>query len=212
MQFEAFISARAFTSSRDADVPKRIVIIDGHQDPGPARFCHAIGRANAAAALKAGHEVQRFEIAQLDFPVLRTRADWETGEPATSIRSCQEALREAEHVVLIYPLWLGDVPALLKAFLEQVFRPGFAILREARTLSPGLLKGRSARVIVTMGMPALVYRLFFLSHSLRSLCRNMLRFVGLRPIRSSVIGNVEGDAAARTKWLTRIEAFARKAN
>jgi putative NADPH-quinone reductase len=193
-------------------LPKRIIIIDGHPDPDPARFCHAIGHAYAAAALKAGHEVQRFEIAQLDFPVLRTRADWETGEPAASVRTCQEALREAEHVVFIYPLWLGDVPALFKAFLEQIFRPGFAIQREARTLSPGLLKGKSARVIVTMGMPALVYRLFFFSHTLRSLRRNILGFVGFRPVRNSVIGNVEGNVAARTKWLTRIETFARDAN
>jgi putative NADPH-quinone reductase len=161
--------------------------------------------------VKAGHEVQRFEIAQLDFPVLRTRADWETGEPVAVVRACQQALQEAEHVVLIYPLWLGDVPALFKAFLEQIFRPGFAILREARTLSPGLLKGKSARVIVTMGMPALVYRLFFFSHSLRSLRRNILGFVGFGPVRDSVIGNVEDDAAARTKWLTRIETFARDA-
>jgi putative NADPH-quinone reductase len=193
-------------------LPKKIVIIDGHPDPDPARFCHAIARAYAEAAVKAGHEVQRFEIAQLDFPILRTRAEWEIGEPAASVRTCQQALREAEHVVLIYPLWLGDVPALLKAFLEQIFRPGFAILREAHTLSPGLLKGRSARVIITMGMPALVYRLFFFSHSLRSLRRNILGFVGFSPVRDSVIGNVEGDAAARAKWLTRVEDFARNAN
>ena len=32
----------------------------------------------------------------------------------------------ADHVVILYPLWLGSMPALLKALLEQMLRPGFA--------------------------------------------------------------------------------------
>lgn len=188
---------------------KKIVVIDGHPDPDPARFCHAIARAYADAAAAAGHQVQRIEIAHADFPVLRTRADWEGGEPVPVVREWQEAIGAAQHVVIVYPLWLGDVPALLKAFFEQVFRPGFAISQGERTLAPGLLKGKSAHVIVTMGMPAAIYRLFFFAHSLRSLRRNILRFVGLGPIRQSVIGNVEGAPVSRAKWLERIRGHAR---
>lgn len=165
--------------------------------------------AYADAAEGAGHRVKRFEVAQLEFPVLRTRSEWESGEAVLSVREWQQAIGSAQHIVLIYPLWLGDVPALLKAFLEQVFRPGFAIQQGARTLSPGLLKGKSARIIVTMGMPSFVYRLFFFAHSLSSLRRNILRFVGLGPIRASLIGNVEGGAEGRAKWLDRIRAYAR---
>ena len=187
---------------------KQIVIIDGHPDPDPARFCHAIAAAYAEAAADAGHHVRRIEVAQLDFPILRTRIDWEKGEPVAAVRECQDAIAVTQHVVLIYPLWLGDVPALLKAFLEQAFRPGFAIQQGARTISPGLLKGKSARIIVTMGMPAIIYRLFFFAHSLSSLRRNILRFVGFSPIRTSLIGNVEGSADARRKWLEKIRTYA----
>jgi putative NADPH-quinone reductase len=97
----------------------------------------------------------------------------------------------------------------VKAFLEQVLRPGFAIAEGARTLSSGLLKGRSARVIVTMGMPAFVYRWFFLAHSLHSLRRNILNFVGVRPVRASLIGSIEGSPASRAKWLARVDALGR---
>jgi putative NADPH-quinone reductase len=188
---------------------KQIVIIDGHPDPDPARFCHAIAGTYAKAASQSGHQVRRIEIARLDVPILRTRADWEKAAPSPAVRECQEAIGAADHVVLIYPLWLGDVPGLLKVFLEQVFRPGFAIEEGARTLSPGLLKGKSAHVIVTMGMPALIYRLFFFAHSVSSLRRNILRFVGLSPIRQSLIGNVEGSGEERLKWLDRISGYAR---
>jgi putative NADPH-quinone reductase len=103
------------------------------------------------------------------------------------------------------------VPALLKGFFEQVFRPGFALKPGKRTLMPGQLTGKSARVIVTMGMPAIIYRWYFMAHSLMSLERNILRFVGLKPIRHSIIGSVEASAAAREKWLDRIRLFAREA-
>jgi putative NADPH-quinone reductase len=70
---------------------------------------------------------------------------------------------------------------------------------------PGKLTGKSARVIVTMGMPAVIYRWFFMAHSLMSLERNILRFVGLKPIRHNIIGSIEGSPAARQKWLDRIQ-------
>jgi putative NADPH-quinone reductase len=76
---------------------------------------------------------------------------------------------------------------------------------------PGRLTGKSVRVIVTMGMPAFIYRWYFMAHSLISLERNILRFVGLKPIRHSIIGSVEASAPARAKWLDRIRQFARKA-
>jgi putative NADPH-quinone reductase len=65
-------------------------------------------------------------------------------------------------------LWLGTLPALLKGFFEQVFWPGFAISRDPRHPWLRMLKGRSARIILTMGMPGLLYRWYFLAHSLKS--------------------------------------------
>ena len=42
------------------------------------------------------------------------------------MQKAQRAIASAEHIVIFFPLWLGTMPALLKAFLEQVLRPGFA--------------------------------------------------------------------------------------
>lgn len=77
------------------------------------------------------------------------------------------------------------MPALLKAFLEQVLRPDFEFGKGAQTRLPArLLKGKSARVVVTLGMPALVYRWYFGAHSLKSLQRNVLGLCGIRPVRT----------------------------
>ena len=68
--------------------------------------------------------------------------------------------------------------AKLKGFLEQVFRPDVAYGKsESGQTWTKLLKGKSARIIVTMGMPAPVYRWYFGAHGLKNLERNMMRFV-----------------------------------
>jgi putative NADPH-quinone reductase len=193
--------------------PRKIALIDGHPDPDRARFCHALAGAYAEAAESAGHTVRRITIAEIEFPILRSAQTWETGDPTPEIRQCQEAIGWADHLVLIYPLWLGSMPALTKGFLEQVFRPGFAIARERMRPWPGLLTGKSARIIVTMGMPAWLYRWFFLAHSLKSLERNILRFSGIKPVREMLIGGIEaGGAPARTRWLAAVRDLGRTGN
>ena len=70
------------------------------------------------------------------------------------------------------------------------------------------LKGKTARIIVTMGMPALVYRWYFGAHSLKSLERNILGFSGIGPIKESLFGMVEGVGdAKRQKWLTKMRSL-----
>lgn len=178
---------------------RKILIIDGHPDADRARFVHALADAYAAGAGTSGHEVRRIELATLDFPILRSRHDWTAGTPAPAIREAQEAIRWAEHLLFFYPLWLGDMPALLKAFLEQVARPGFALAEG--TMPRPLLKGRSARLVVTMGMPAFFYRFYYGAHSVKSFERNILKLAGIRPVEHNLIGGVEGEPETREQWL-----------
>ncbi len=175
---------------------KRIAIIDGHPDPDPGRFVHALAARYGEGALAAGHEVRHIEVATLDFPLLRSRAAWEDQPPPPAIAEAQQIIAWADHLVILYPLWLGDVPALLKAFLEQALRPGFAISK-GKSLGAGLLQGKSARLVVTMGMPAFFYRFYFGAHSVKSFERNILKFIGITSVRHTLIGGVEDSAEDR---------------
>lgn len=193
---------------------KHVAVIQGHPDPSPEHFCHALAGAYEAGARKAGHDVRTIAVATLDFPVLRTKADFESGPPPPDIVQCQSDIAWADHLVLVYPLWLGTMPALLKAFLEQVFRPDFAFnINASNTSWKKQLKGKSARVIVTMGMPALAYRWYFRAHSLKSLERNVLGFCGIGPIRESLVGMVEArNGKARKAWLDKMTRFGARAD
>lgn len=189
---------------------RHIAILDGHPDPDAGRFVHALAESYANGALAAGHEIRRIELAKLDFPLVRARADWEGSELPAAIRAAQDTVVWADHIVILYPLWLGDVPALLKAFFEQVMRPGFAFGPIEGRLPEKKLKGRSARIVVTMGMPALFYKVFYRAHSLKSLERNILKFVGISPVEHLLLGNVEGDADGREGWLRKLYELGEK--
>jgi hypothetical protein len=54
-------------------------------------------------------------------------------------------------------------------------------------------------------MPALFYRLVYGAHSVKSLKRNILHFVGIKPVECSLIGNVEGSADDRAGWLAKMK-------
>ena len=120
-------------------------------------------------------------MAQLEFPILRTQEEFEQGPLLETLVEAQGAIVSAQHLVVIFTLWHETMPALLKAFLEQVMRPGVALEYRKRGFPRGLLAGRSARIVVTMGMPILIYRWYFRAHGVRGLERSVLRFAGMKP-------------------------------
>lgn len=154
---------------------RKITILQGHPDNDPARLCRALAAAYAEGARASGHSVKEVDIARLDVPFLRTQNDFELGLMPEGLAEAGEALAWADHVVLVFPLWLGTLPALAKAFLEQVLRPGTAFRYNDGGVPEKLLTGRSVRIVVTMGMPAFIYRWWYGAHGLRGLERNIRR-------------------------------------
>lgn len=192
---------------------KNIVILQGHPDGANKHLCHLLADAYEKGAKAAGHSVKTIDVASLDFPYLRSKDDWENGETPVGLLEPQELIFWAEHLVIIYPLWLGTVPAILKAFFEQVLRP---ILTKNVNASPldwrKLLKGRSARVVVTMGMPGFVFRWYYGSHGLKMLKRNILGFVGISPVRSTIVGLADLVKGGKlTKLTEKIETLGQQA-
>lgn len=192
---------------------KQIVIIQGHPDPEGEHFCHALAESYAAGARSAGHAVTTLPVAELQFPLLRSKLDWDEGTLPPGLRKAQEQIHRADHLLIVYPLWLGTMPALLKGFFEQTLRPGFAISIDDKGHWHRHLQGKSARVVVTMGMPALAYRWFFRAHSLKSLERNILKFVGIKPVRETLVGSVENmKSERREQWIEKLAALGRAAS
>ena len=165
-------------------------VIQGHPHGDARHLCHAIADAYAEGAQAGGWHVHRLGVSAMDPPVFRNPADFATAPPV-GIVAAQEAIKASEHVVVIFPLWLGTMPAMVKAFFEQVCRNGFAIQNSEGAAWPKqMLRGKTARVIVTMGMPSLAYRFMFGAHGVRCLSKSILGLAGMKPVRETLVGGV----------------------
>lgn len=181
----------------------RIAVILGH--PVAGSFNAALADRYAEAAAQAGHEIRRITVGDLDMiPVNRTGFGAAEQEP--DLIAARETLGWAEHWAIFWPLWLGDQPAVLKGFWERALIPGFAMEKvKGPPFYKPLLGGRSARVVVTMQMPVFVYRLLAGSRATRILRKQILEFIGVKPVRETIFGGV--DAASdekRAGWLARV--------
>jgi putative NADPH-quinone reductase len=187
---------------------KRILLILGH--PSGTSFCSALAERYVQSAIDAGHEVRQLRLGELDFdPVLR--------EGYRQIQALEEALSAAqsdilwaEHLTLVYPIWWGGIPALLKGFFDRVFLPGFAFkYRKGKAFPDKLLKGRTAHLLVTMDTPPWYYRWFYRMPGLHQVRKTTLEFCGIRPLRTLTFGPVLGSSDHQRKaWLRQAQAIA----
>lgn len=176
----------------------QILIIDGHPDPNGSHFVHELADFYRQGAKEGGHAVRLLRVGEMRFPLLRNSKAYLSGKLPESIRAAQKSIVWADHIVVLYPLWLGTVPAKLKGFLEQVMRPGFGFVHGAAgERAKPLLKGRSARIIVTRGMPELFEVVDRSERSIRSVAADVLGLCGVRPVRVTVLGGADTLTAAQ---------------
>lgn len=192
---------------------KTVCIINGHPDPAKGHFVEALADAYAHGAGEGDHTVSRIDIASLPIEFLRNAAEF-AQPPGEAIIAERAKIAAADHVVLIYPLWMGSMPAIDKAFLEQISRGDFLmdVSGDANKWPVQKMKGKSVRLIVTMGMPGLAYRVMFGAHSLKAVEQGIFGMVGFKPVRHTILGMVEAvGAKGRARMMARVQALGQKA-
>jgi len=193
-------------------MPTKICVIDGHPDPSAARFIHALCNEYCKGAESAGHEVSRIDIASHKFEPLVYKSDFDLDPDATT-QNERIKLLSADHIALMFPLWLGSMPAATRAFFEQAARGEFFVEAgdDDHKWPKGMMKGKSARVVVTMGMPAIVYKTLFKSAALKAIERGMFGVSGFKPIVHTILGGVENSSdKQREKWLAEVRELGYK--
>lgn len=189
---------------------KHVLIVNGNPDSGTDKLTHALARAYHQGAEEAGCMVRHINVGEVDFPILRNAGQFATEPGEESIIEAQAAFRTADHIVILYPLWLGGPPALLKAYMEQIARGNFLLGKTERGFPKGQLKGRSARVIVTMGMPAPVYRLWYGAHGVKAFNRSILNLAGIAPVATTLFGGVGIKPSRCEQMVERVRRMGRR--
>lgn len=105
----------------------KVLVILGHPNPGES-FNRAIAETASRVLRELGHEpVLRDLYAERFDPVMPMGEEkLPIEELPESIRREIDAVRGAGGFVIVHPNWWGTPPAILKGWLDRVFRAGFA--------------------------------------------------------------------------------------
>ncbi len=190
---------------------KRIALIIGHPDKESYNF--ALAKAYRKGAESSGFEIQEIIIQDLNFnPNLqfgyRKRTDLEP-----DLLKSQEILKWANHLVWIYPVWWGSVPAIMKGFLDRVLLPGFAFSKRKDSLWwDKHFADKSARLICTLDQPSWYYKWFYSRPSHKAMKKLTLNFIGVKKVRTTTIGPIRlSKENFRAKWLRKVEKLGQMA-
>jgi NAD(P)H dehydrogenase (quinone) len=188
----------------------RVTIVVGHSLQNT--YCEALGEAYRRGATNSGHNAELFVLSRLSYDPILKRGYEEEQPLEPDLQRLYEAMKSSDRLVIIFPLWCGDMPAILKGFIERLIQPDLVRIQKSGQMGMnlGIFPDLSARVIMTMGMPALFYRFYFGAHALKLLRRNILQFIGVRPVRSSLLGMVHVPKR-RDDFLKEVEQLGRQA-
>ena len=188
---------------------KNVLIINGH--PDKESYNYAISSAYLKGATESKATVKSIHLIDLKFNLnlqygYRKRTDLEP-----DLVEAQEMLLWANHIVWIYPVWWGSVPALMKGFLDRILLPGFAFKkREGSVWWDKFFTGKTSRIICTLDQPPWYYRIINRCPSHNAMKKLTLNFIGVKSVKITTIGPLRlSSEDFRKKWLSKIEKMGR---
>lgn len=135
----------------------RLLVIHAH--PVPESFNSALCKVAVDTARAQGHEVRLIDLYAEGFnPVMSAeerRAYHDDGPPPPDVAPHIAALQWAEGLIFVYPTWWYAQPAMLKGWMDRVWRPGvtFTVPSSGAPMRPALSNVRLIGVITTFGAP-----------------------------------------------------------
>jgi NAD(P)H dehydrogenase (quinone) len=189
---------------------KNILIIQGH--PNKDSLSSEILNAYRESAEQSGAEVRAIIVRELEFqPVLFL--GYKRTEPLENdILRSQEQISWADHLVMIYPNWWGTYPAMFKGFIDKVLWPGFAFsFQPGRDTPQQLLKGKSARIFVTMDSSRWTYRFRQGAPGHKAMKLATLGFCGISPVNFTTFYRIRYAKKEKTdKWTSHVKKLGRR--
>jgi NAD(P)H dehydrogenase (quinone) len=129
-----------------------ITVLVAHPDTGS--FNHAIAQTAADQLKKNGHDVLLHDLYEEKYdPNLPPEEISEKAQLPKNIKSYCQEISQVDGIIIVHPNWWGQPPAILKGWVDRVFRPGIAYRFEegdnGEGVPIGLLKFRAAVIFNT---------------------------------------------------------------
>lgn len=164
---------------------RKIILINGH--PGQSSLNKSLAETYRQSAEARGHEVRYHDISAMEFDMDYGEGGYANPKPLEPVlEALLSDLEWADHVVLTSPLWWGAMPAKLKGALDRALKPGRAFDTRNTTavgFPKPMLKGKTARVLMTSDTPAVLLWLMYGNAIKKIFARQIFGFVGIHPTR-----------------------------
>jgi NAD(P)H dehydrogenase (quinone) len=167
----------------------KYLIVFAH--PNPASFSSSLVKALHAHLESKGNEVKLRHLYEMGFDPVLSANDFESiadNRTPKDILVEQEYVKWSEHIVFVYPVWWGGMPAIMKGYVDRVFAEGFAY-EYVENGSNGLLSPRLGSTICATGFPFDEYKHVRGAMELIN-TDSMFGFTGLKPCKQIVYGGV----------------------
>lgn len=187
---------------------KKILVLDAH--PNPESLCASLSQTYAQEAATSGHSVKVISLRNLNFDPILHQGYKKIQDLEPDLRQAQDAILWANHLTVIYPMWWGSTPALLKGFIDRVFLPSFAFkYHEQDPFWDKLLKGRSARLIVTSDAPYLYNFMAYFNAPYKVMKKCVFSFCGFKPVKVTAFGSLKSSTPQqREKLFNKVKKLA----
>lgn len=184
---------------------RRIVIVNGHPDTESYNF--GLAKAYKKGVESTGAELREIVIRDLKFDPNLQYGYRKRTELEPDLIESQQTLMWADHIVWVYPVWWGSVPAIMKGFLDRILLPGYAFQkREGSIWWDKYFTGKTSRIICTMDQPTWYYRLMYKSPSHMAMKKVTMNFIGVKSVKITAIGPIRlSTSEFRSKWLRKVE-------
>ena len=189
---------------------KNVLIVNGH--PDKESFNYALSDAYKKGVNKTNVILSQINISELDFnPNLRFGYRKRT-ELEPNLIDAIEKIKKADHIVWFFPMWWYGYPALMKGFIDRVFLPGITFQPiSGKAIPKKLLKGKTARIIITADTPKWYDYLFMKSPTINQFKKGTLEFCGIRPVKVTYISPIKDSTIKfRKKWLQKVALLGKK--
>ena len=193
-------------------VQRKILVLLGAEDKETT--AGMLADAYERGALYAKHELKRLNIGDLKFDPLLHKGYKVIQPLEPDLVEFQNKISWCDHFVIIYPNWWSCMPAALKGLFDRSWLPGFAFRfrKNKGYMWDKLLKGKSARVIITMNAVPLIERVANGDYT-NEIRRGILKFAGFSPVRLWSVGPVErANESQKKNWIRKVEQMGRDAD
>lgn len=189
---------------------KNVLIIHGH--PVADTFVDKLTEQYVQGVKASGSLVEEIVLKDLSFDINFKEGYRGNQELEPDLLKAQKLISWADHLVFFYPNWWATYPALLKGFIDRTFLPGFAFkYNKGNSNSEQLLKGKTARLVVTMDSSVWYYYLIQKAPGHHSMRKAILHFCGIKPVRISSLGSMRSSSSKqRERWLKNMYKFGLK--